>query len=235
MVSPAAKGGSLRKNRERPSPLAGPMASVTGMPPRVQSAPTLLPSDDIESIFSNLSYRDFLHHEPAIAEEGEQPPDSSGAAAEAGRLAPAQQPTPPTGPPGGFSQPQHIQQLAVNLSSSAVLPGPAGTNLPQRPHTSVTWGGAGSNDVATSAVSRQLELKLLEAQQVYEHAQQLQHEMTGPVSGRTVASVPVDLLDHIAQVRSAARRHGTWRPPPPRPPLCSPCPLCALCSPLPCS
>ena len=43
-----------------------------GMPPRVQSAPSLLPSEDgIESIFSNLSYRDFLHHEPAIAEEGE--------------------------------------------------------------------------------------------------------------------------------------------------------------------
>ena len=63
------------------------MLSDARMPPRVQSAPSLLPSDDIESIFSNLTYRDFLHQEP-IAEEGEPPsnprtrtPDEMSAAA----------------------------------------------------------------------------------------------------------------------------------------------------------
>ena len=48
------------------------------MPPRVQSAPSLLPSDDgLDDIFTNMSYRNFLHHEPAIAEEGEPPAPSA--------------------------------------------------------------------------------------------------------------------------------------------------------------
>ena len=62
-------------------------ASPAGMPPRVQSAPALIgPSDDIESIFSTLSYRDFLHHEPAIAEEGEPTAAAAGACRNLSRI-----------------------------------------------------------------------------------------------------------------------------------------------------
>ena len=84
------------------------LANESRMPPRVQSAPSLLPSDDIEHIFSNISYRDFMQHEP-IAEEGDAPTAGAadmhtGAGGIVGMQQPAhRQPTPPIAP--GFAQP----------------------------------------------------------------------------------------------------------------------------------
>ena len=167
---------------------------ATCAPPRVQSAPSLLPSgDDIESIFSNLSYRDFLH-EPTIAEEGEPAANAAASRPVQPQAVAAQmvrQSTPPIGQP--YAQPQPTGMPAMQ-------PQPG---LPQRPHTAAAWGaGEAHANMATPDVSRQLQLKLLEAQAIYEQAQQMQASVAshnGAVSGRpAVASVSLDLLDQIA-------------------------------------
>ena len=151
------------------------------LPPRVQSAPALLatPDDCIESIFSNLSYRDFLHQEPIVEEtEQQQQQQQQG------------------------DQPKELGlQSSPQTQRRADAPGMSG--LPQRPYTASGWGSSGvgghgvaAGDVAPE-VARQLQRKLLETQQICDSASNLPR---GPVAGNTVTSVPVDLLDQIAQV-----------------------------------
>ena len=208
------------------------MSSVS-MPPRVQSAPSLLPSDDdIGNIFSNMSYQTFLHHEP-IAEESDASPPTADAI--------ARQATPPIGNPNyGAAAAVHGQ-----MHAGLPLPPDAQTGLPQRPRTATAWSGQGG-DMPTPDVSRQLQLKLLEAQQLQEQAQQQQQAAAAAAaaaqqqqqqqqhlvsSGRTVTQVPLDMLDQIAQMSLYAEQqdisdssaaaglsiHREATPPPPLP------------------
>ena len=217
------------------------------VPPRVQSAPVLLPSEDtgIESIFSNLTYKDFLR-EAAITEEPVE-------------LSPPTVTPPPriTTPPIGTSK----FRADGAVHSSAAMGSVGGmlyASLPPRPHTTYPqtmpvrpWSGAGQvggptvvapvtgaaaaggsrcccagsdgvpsassmmvatpdgNAAASAEVTRQLQSKLQEAQQLYEQQQRLMqlHATGGPVAARSVTNVPMALLDELAQMSLDAQDH----------------------------
>ena len=65
------------------------------------------------------------------------------------------------------------------------------------------------NAAASAEVTRQLQSKLQEAQQLYEQQQRLMqlHATGGPVAARSVTNVPMALLDELAQMSLDAQDH----------------------------
>jgi hypothetical protein len=170
--------------------MLAPDPSARPVPPRVHSAP-VAHGDDIEQIFSSPSYLAFLHEGDASAGDTDPALGSHGVVPAASFHRNPQHHQ-------SQHQPQqpHPQEPLLSLQQADASPG-----LPQRPYTSAAaWEGSSASvarELAASDVSCQLQRK----REMYELSHGGDHNhVTAPVAGRTVASVPVDLLDQIAQV-----------------------------------